>query len=59
MAETYRVTVLLDVNDVQNVDDRAESRSYVVADRQSGKAIIIDAILENVDRDLRILKTST
>jgi sulfur dioxygenase len=56
MAETYTVTVLLDVNDVQNVDDRAESRSYVVADRQSGKAIIIDAILENVDRDLRILK---
>ena len=56
MAETYRVTVLLDVNDVQNVDDRAESRSYVVADRQSGKAIIIDAILENVDRDLRILR---
>ena len=56
MAETYRVTVLLDVNDVQNVDDRAESRSYVVADHQSGKAIIIDAILENVDRDLRILR---
>jgi glyoxylase-like metal-dependent hydrolase (beta-lactamase superfamily II) len=56
MAETYRVTVLLDVNGVQNVDDRAESRSYIVADRRSRKAIIIDAILDNVDRDLSILK---
>jgi glyoxylase-like metal-dependent hydrolase (beta-lactamase superfamily II) len=56
VAETYTVTILLDVNGLQDVDDRAESRSYIVADRQSGKAIIIDAILENVDRDLRILK---
>ncbi len=56
MAQTYTVTVLLDVNRIQDVDDRAESRSYIVADCQSRKAIIIDAILENVDRDLRIVK---
>ncbi len=54
--ETYTVTVLLDVNDLQDVDDRAESRSYIVADRLSGLAAIIDAVIENVDRDLRILK---
>lgn len=53
---TYTVTVLLDVNDVQDVDDRAESRTYIVADRDSGKAVIIDAVIENVERDLRILK---
>jgi len=50
MAETYRVTVLLDVNDVQNVDDRAESRSYVVADRhklsyQGREAGGVDAVV--------------
>lgn len=49
--ETYTVTVLLDVNDVQDIDDRSESRTYIVADRDSGKAVI-----ENVDRDLRIIK---
>jgi sulfur dioxygenase len=56
MAVMHRVTVLLDVNSVQDVDDRAESRSYIVADRESGAAVIIDAILENVERDIRILK---
>ena len=56
MAVTYRVTVLLDVNSVQDVDDRAESRSYIVADRESGTAVIIDAILENADRDMGLLK---
>lgn len=56
MAVTYSVTVLLDVNEVQDVDDRAESRSYIVADCDSRKAIIIDAVLENVERDLRTLK---
>jgi glyoxylase-like metal-dependent hydrolase (beta-lactamase superfamily II) len=56
MNETYTVTVLLDVNSLQDVDDRAESRSYIVSDRLSGKAVIIDAILENVERDLRIIK---
>lgn len=54
IAHTYVVTVLLDVNETQDVDDRAESRSYIVADRQSGQAIIIDAIIENVERDLRM-----
>jgi glyoxylase-like metal-dependent hydrolase (beta-lactamase superfamily II) len=54
--ETYTVTVLLDVNDDQDVDDRAESRSYIVADRDSGRAAIIDAVIENVDRDLRIVR---
>ena len=52
---TYTITVLLDVNGTQDVDDRAESRSYIVADRHSGKAAIIDAIVENVERDLAIL----
>jgi sulfur dioxygenase len=56
MAVTYSVTVLLDVNEVQDVDDRAESRSYIVADCDSRNAIIIDAVLENVERDLRTLK---
>ncbi|BCA53835.1 Zn-dependent hydrolase [Nitrospira sp. KM1] len=51
----YTVTVLLDVNDVQDVDDRAESRSYIVADRESGNAAIIDAVIENVERDLTIV----
>ena len=56
MAVTYSVTVLLDVNEAQDVDDRAESRSYIVADHDSCKAIIIDAVLENVERDLKVLK---
>ncbi len=54
--DTYVVTILLDVNNDQDVDDRAESRSYIVADRNSGQAIIIDTVIENVDRDLRITK---
>lgn len=53
---TYTVTTLLDVNALQNIDDRAESRTYIVADRDSGKAVIIDAIIENVDRDLKFVK---
>lgn len=52
---THTITVLLDVNETQNVDDRGESRSYIVADRQSGKAAIIDAVVDNVERDLRVL----
>ncbi|HTL62020.1 MAG TPA: MBL fold metallo-hydrolase [Nitrospira sp.] len=55
MAAPYVVTILLDVNSVQDVDDRAESRSYIVADRESGAAVLIDAILENVERDTGIL----
>jgi sulfur dioxygenase len=55
MKETYVVTILLDVNDVQDVDDRAESRSYLVADRPSGTAVMIDAVIDNVDRDLALL----
>jgi len=54
--QTYTVTVLLDVNERQDVDDRAESRSYIVADRESSQAVIIDAVIENVERDVRILK---
>lgn len=53
---TYIVTVLLDVNETQDVDDRAESRSYIIADRTSGKSVIIDAVIDNVERDLRITK---
>ncbi|HEU5091311.1 MAG TPA: MBL fold metallo-hydrolase, partial [Nitrospira sp.] len=56
ITDTYVVTVLLDVNETQDVDDRAESRSYIVADRNSGHAIIIDAVIENVERDLRVTK---
>lgn len=52
---TYIVTVLLDVNVTQDVDDRAESRSYIVADRTSCEAAIIDAVIENVERDLRLI----
>ena len=55
MPVMYTVTVLLDVNTVQDVDDRAESRSYIIADRTSGKAAIIDAVFDNVERDLRVL----
>jgi sulfur dioxygenase len=53
---TYIVTVLLDVNDVQDIDDRAESRSYIVGDRESRQAVIIDAVIENVERDLQIVR---
>ena len=54
--DTYTVTVLLDVNDVQDVDDRAESRTYLVADQGSKQAVIIDPVIENVGRDLRLVK---
>ena len=54
--QTYTVTVLLDVNETQDIDDRAESRSYIVADRESGQAVLIDAVIENVERDVKILK---
>ncbi|WP_447983868.1 MBL fold metallo-hydrolase [Nitrospira sp. Nam74] len=53
---TYTVIILLDVNHMQDIDDRAESRTYIVADRNSGKAVIIDAVLENVERDLTTIK---
>ena|SRR5688572_1966109 len=56
MGVTYAVTTLLDVNAVQDVNYRAESRTYIVADRDTGKAVIIDAIIENVDRDLKFVK---
>jgi glyoxylase-like metal-dependent hydrolase (beta-lactamase superfamily II) len=52
---TYTVTVLLDVNDRQDVDDRGESRTYLIADRESHQAVLIDPVLENVERDLRLL----
>ncbi|MGH7217236.1 MAG: MBL fold metallo-hydrolase, partial [Nitrospiraceae bacterium] len=53
---TYTVTALLDVNPIQDIDDRAESRTYIVADRDSGEAVIIDAVIENVERDLKTIK---
>jgi sulfur dioxygenase len=53
---TYTVTPLLDVNAMQDVDDRAESRTYIVGDLDSGEAVIIDAVIENVERDLGIIK---
>src|SRR6185295_8531547 len=56
MSDPYTVTVLLDVNGMQDIDDRAESRTYIVADRDSGKAIIIDAVIENLERDLKIIE---
>jgi sulfur dioxygenase len=56
MTDTYIVTILLDVNDLQDVDDRAESRSYLVGDRESGQAVLIDPVIENVSRDLRLVK---
>ena len=40
--DSYTVTVLLDVNETQDVDDRAEARSYLVADRDSAQAVLID-----------------
>lgn len=52
----YTVTALLDVNAIQDIDDRAESRTYIVADRDSGEAVIIDAVIENVERDLKTIK---
>ena len=54
--ESYTVTVLLDVNDVQDKDDRAEARTYLLSDRRTGKAVIIDAVLENVDRDCKVIR---
>lgn len=54
--DAYTVTVLLDVNDVQDVNDRAESRTYLVTDRESHQAVIIDPVIENVERDLRLVK---
>ena len=54
--DTYTVTALLDVNGIQDIDDRAESRTYIVADRDSGKAVIIDAVIENVERDLKAIE---
>jgi glyoxylase-like metal-dependent hydrolase (beta-lactamase superfamily II) len=56
VSDTYTVTVLLDVNDTQDVDDRAESRTYLVADHESRQAVLIDPVIENVGRDLRLLK---
>ncbi len=53
---TYTVTTLLDINVQQDLDDRAESRTYIVADRHSREAVIIDAIIENVERDLKTIK---
>ena len=55
-SESYSVTVLLDVNDAQDIDDRAEARTYIVSDRRSGRAIIIDAVLENVERDCKVIR---
>ena len=55
-SQTYTVTILLDVNETQDVDDRAESRTYIVADRESRQAVIIDAVFENIERDVSILK---
>lgn len=54
--QTYSVTVLLDVNETQDVDDRAESRSYIVADCESRHAVLIDAVIENIERDVTLLK---
>ena len=52
----YTVTVLLDVNEIQDIDDRAEARTYLVADRRSGQALLIDSVLENVARDSRVVR---
>jgi glyoxylase-like metal-dependent hydrolase (beta-lactamase superfamily II) len=54
--DTYVVTVLLDVNPEQDIDDRAESRTYLIADRESGQAVIVDPVIENVDRDMTIAR---
>jgi sulfur dioxygenase len=55
-SESYTVTVLLDVNNAQDIDDRAEARTYLVADRGSGKAVIIDAVIENLERDCKTIR---
>ena len=55
-SESYTVTILLDVNDAQDIDDRAEARTYLVSDRGSGRAVIIDAVLENVERDCKVIQ---
>jgi sulfur dioxygenase len=56
ISPTYIVTILLDVNDIQDLDDRAESRSYIVADRATGQAALIDSVFENVERDVRLIE---
>ncbi len=56
LSETYVVTVLADVNQKQDIDDRAESRTYIIYDRESGQAVIVDPVIENVDRDLTIAR---
>ncbi|MDK2745531.1 MAG: MBL fold metallo-hydrolase [Nitrospira sp. BO4] len=56
MNESYLVTALLDVNDVQDVDDRAEARTYLISDRRSGMAAIIDSVLENIERDCKVIR---
>jgi glyoxylase-like metal-dependent hydrolase (beta-lactamase superfamily II) len=55
ISDPYTVTILLDVNSIQDIDDRAESRTYVIADSDSGKAVIIDSVIENVERDLKTI----
>ncbi len=42
-SESYSVTVLSDVNDTQDIDDRAEARSYIVSDHKSGTVVVDDA----------------
>ena len=37
-------------------EDRAEGRTYIDADRDSGRAIIVDSVIESVERDLTIIK---
>ncbi len=54
--DTYVVTVLLDVNPAQDIDDRAESRSYIISDRETGEAVIVDPVIENLDRDISIVR---
>ena len=54
--DTYVVTVLLDVNPEQDIDDRAESRTYIIADRESGQAVSVYPVIENVDRDITIAR---
>jgi len=54
--DTYTVTALLDVNEAQDIDDRAEARTYLVADRDSGRAVIIDSVLENIERDCTVVR---
>ena len=56
IGDTYTIIPLLDVNGIQDVDDRAEGRTYLVRDCESGKAIIIDAVIENVERDLKTIE---